>query len=130
MVHVSCTVRTMTVSLLLLIGATASGTRATAQSGPGSQIVIVPNPTPRPEDPHAVFRDDPVRKAREQQAATLKRALARLQLQKDTRDILVLAQQIRDHNVNHAEVATGSDILSAQQIEKLAKRVVETSKVQ
>lgn len=113
---------------LLLLGAAA--TRASAQGGPGSQTVILPNPTPRPEDPHSVFRDDPVRKAREQQAAALRRAQAHLQLHKDTRDILVLAQQIRDHRVNHSEVTPASDLQSAQQIEKLAKRVLESSKVQ
>ncbi len=113
---------------LLLLGATV--TRASAQGGPGSQTVILPNPTPRPTDPHSVFRDDPLRKAQEQQAAALRRAQAHVQLRNDTRDILVLAQQILDHRVNNSETASGSDLQSAQQIVKLAKRVLESSKVQ
>ena len=106
--------------------------RALAQGGPESHTVILPNPTPRPSDPHDVFRDDRVLRAHQQQAIALKRAKTHAQMVSDTRDILLLAQQIRDHRVNHdaASTSTGSDLVGAQQIEKLAKQVKENANIQ
>jgi len=127
----SGTVRRMVIGAALL-GSGLSTARALGQAGPESHTVILPNPTPRPSDPHDVFRDDPVLLARQQQAIALKRAKTHAQMVSDTRDILILAQQIRDHRVNHnaTGTATGSDLVGAQQIEKLAKQVKENASVQ
>jgi len=120
------------VGAALLIGAECFAPKALAQSGPESHMVILPNPTPRPADPHDVFRDDPALRARQQQAIALKRAKLHAQMVSDTKDILLLAQQIRDHHANQAAsgTATGSDLVGAQQIEKLAKQVKENANVQ
>jgi hypothetical protein len=103
-----------------------------AQAGPGSQMVNLPNPTPRPDDPHAIFRDDPVERARQQQVQALKRTQMHAQVALDTNNILLLAQQIRDHHASNSSAAAtaGSDLVSTQQIEKLAKRVKDNSKIQ
>lgn len=123
---------TLLVGAALLIGVSWLTPAAHAQGGPPSQMVNVPNPTPRPADPHEVFRDDPALRARQQQAIALKRAKLHAQIVSETKDILLLAQQIRDHRVNHdaAGTATGSDLVGAQQIEKLAKQVKENANVQ
>jgi len=123
--------RTATISLTFLLLAFALASRATAQGGPGSRTVVLPNPTPRPDDPHDVFRDDPVAKAREQQIQALKRTQMHAQVAIDTNNILLLAQQIRDHRVSKdtSPTTTGNDLVGAQQIEKLAKRVKDNSKI-
>jgi hypothetical protein len=118
------------VGLALLMGASSLAHTAHAQGGPQSQVVILPNPTPRPADPHDTFRDDPVLRAREQQMIALKRAKMHAKVVSDAKDILVLAQQIRDHRSHQDATATGSDLVGAQQIEKLAKQVKENTKVQ
>ena len=132
MPSISCTAHRIIVGAALLIGAGCFAPKVLAQGGPGSQVVNVPNPTPRPADPHDVFRDDPALRARQQQAIALKRAKVHAQMVSDTKDILLLAQQIRDHRVNQtaAGTATGSDLVGAQQIEKLAKQVKENANVQ
>ena len=126
------TAHTTISSLALLLLACGLASRASAQGGPGSHQVVLPNPTPRPDDPHDVFRDDPVEQARRQQALALKRTLMHAQVVIDTNNILLLAQQIRDHRVSHDTSPTtpGSDLVGAQQIEKLAKRVKDNSKIQ
>lgn len=103
---------------------------AHAQSGPASQVVILPNPTPRPADPHDTFRDDPVLRAHQQQIIAQKRAKMHAKVVIDAKDILILAQQIRDHRAHNDITATGLDLVGAQQIEKLAKQVKENTKVQ
>ena len=125
-------VRRVVISAAFLVGSGLFTARAFAQGGPDSHQVILPNPTPRPADPHDVFRDDSALRAREQQAIALKRAKMHAQMVIDTKDILVLAQQIRDHRINHdaGGTATGSDLVSAQQIEKLAKQVKENANIQ
>ena len=122
----------MRLGLALLAGCSVFTAQALAQSVSGSQVVNVPNPTPRPTDPHTVFRDDPVLRARQQQAIALKRAKVHAQMVSDTKDILLLAQQIREHRMNRdtADTSTGSDLVGAQQIEKLAKQVKENANVQ
>lgn len=129
---VSRKAHTIVVGVAVLIGVGWFAPTALAQGGPESQVVILPNPTPRPADPHDVFRDDPALRARQQQAIALKRAKLHAQMVSDTKDILLLAQQIRDHHVNQtaAGTATGSDLVGAQQIEKLAKQVKENANVQ
>lgn len=128
----SAPVRRVVISAALLVGSGLLVPRAFAQSGPPSQMVNVPNPTPRPADPHEVFRDDPALRARQQQAIAVKRAKLHAQIVSDTKDILELAQQIRDHRVTHdaTGTATGSDLVGAQKIEKLAKQVKENANVQ
>ena len=128
----SATARRVIVGTAILVGSGMLTARASAQGGPESKTVILPNPTPRPADPHDVFRDDPVQRARQQQAIAVKRAKMHAQMVNDTKDILVLAQQIRDHRVNHDATgsATGADLVSAQQIEKLAKQVKENANIQ
>ena len=126
------TAHTTIVSLTFLLLSCAFASKASAQGGPGSTQVVLPNPTPRPADPHDVFRDDPVARAREQQIQALKRTQMHAQVVLDANNILLLAQQIRDHRVTHDTTAnaTGSDLVNAQQIEKLAKRVKDNSKIQ
>lgn len=120
------------VSLAFLVLACAHASMAHAQGGPGSSTVVLPNPTPRPDDPHTIFRNDPVERAREQQIQALKRTQMHAQVVIDTGNILQLAQQIRDHRATHDTAATtpGSDLVNAQFIEKLAKRVKDNSKIQ
>ena len=129
---------TRTTIRLALCGATivaagAFSSAAHAQGGgPGSQMVVLPNPTPRPADPHDIFRDDPVARARQQQMLAVKRTQMHAQVVIDTNNILMLAQQIRNHHgtTPPSADATGSDIIGTEQIEKLAKRVKDNSKIQ
>lgn len=128
----SGTARRVAMSAALLAGSGLFPAQAFAQGGPQSQTVTIPNPTPRPTDPHSVFRDDPVLRARQQQTLALKRSKMHTQMVSDTRDILLLAQQIRDHRVTHDadSTALGSDLVGAQQIEKLAKQVKVNANIQ
>ena len=114
----------------ILVAACAFSPAAHAQGGPPTQIVSIPNPTPRPADPHDIFRDDPVARVRQQQQLALKRTQMHSQVVTDTDNILMLAQLIREHQATEASAANavGSDIIGAQQIEKLAKRVKDNSK--
>ena len=114
----------------IFVAACALPSAVHAQGGPPSQSVNVPNPTPRPLDPHDIFRDDPVARVRQQQLLALKRTQRHTQVVTDTDNILMLAQLIRVHQATaaSAENAAGSDIIGTEQIEKLAKRVKENSK--
>ena len=126
------TPRRLYFSLPLFLAVGAFSKAAHAQAGPGSQMVILPNPTPRPADPHDIFRDDPVARARQQQALALKRTQMHAQVVTDTSYIVLLAQQVRDHHATRNTSATieGSDLVGVEQIEKLAKRVKDNSKIQ
>ncbi len=126
------TARTILVSLTLILIASVFEPATSAQGGPEPKSVILPNPTPRPDDPHDIFRDDPVARAREQRIQALKRTQMHAQVVIDANNILLLAQQIRDHRVSNdtSATTTGSDLVGSQQIEKLAKRVKDNSKIQ
>ncbi len=115
---------------ILAAACALSPAAAHAQGGPPTQIVSIPNPTPRPADPHDIFRDDPVARVRQQQLLALKRTQMHSQVVTDTNNILMLAQLIREHQATEASAtnAAGSDIIGAEQIEKLAKRVKDNSK--
>jgi hypothetical protein len=132
MTSIARAAHTTLLSMTLLLLASAFAARASAQGGPGSSQVILPNPTPRPVDPHDIFRDDPVARAREQQVQALKRTQKHAQVVIDANNILLLAQQIRDHRAinDTSGIADGADLVGAQQIEKLAKRVKDNSKIQ
>ena len=125
-------VRRFTVRLTFLLAASAIASAAHAQGGPGSHTVVLPNPTPRPDDPHDLFRDDPVAKARQQQTQALIRTQMHAQVVLDANNILLLAKQIHDRRTSSdpATTTTGSDLVDAQKVEKLAKRVKENSKIQ
>lgn len=110
--------------------ATAGLTPATAQNSNGSQRLVLVDPTPRERDPHAVFADDPVQRARERLAADLQRTERRKQIALDTDQLLLLAQQLRNSVVNHDTSVHVPEVMTAQKIEKLAKSVKETMKMQ
>lgn len=102
---------------------------AQAQDNASHRLVLV-DPTPRERDPHAVFADDPVQRAREKLAADLQRTERRKQIAIDTDQLLLLAEKLRNSVVNHDTSVPISDVMTAQKIEKLAKGVKDKMQMQ
>jgi hypothetical protein len=88
--------------------------------------VYVPDPTPRDRDLHDRYSDTPALQQQKSRMAAMRRAQLRVQAAADTNEILLLAQQLRSHRIQHeAPVSGPSDASTAQKIESLAKRVRE-----
>jgi hypothetical protein len=88
--------------------------------------VNLPDPTPRDRDLHELYGDNPVLREQQQRAAALRRTRQRVQIVADANEILLLAQQMREHLVKHDDSAQAPpDAITARKIEALAKRVRE-----
>ena len=90
------------------------------------QQIYLPDPTPRPPDLQREYGDDPVSRARQQQIALIRKAQRRQGILAATDRLILLAAELRDE--------TGSSMsaraVKAEEIEKLAKKVKEDSKLQ
>jgi hypothetical protein len=95
-----------------------------------SQQIYLPDPTPRERDLHDVFSDNPVDRARQQQAVSVQKAKQRDQVVAETDQLVLLAQQLRDSISHSTEGPSVPDVMTAQKIEKLAKSVKEQMKMQ
>jgi hypothetical protein len=96
-----------------------------------NQQIYLPNPTPRDPDLHDKYKEDPLEKVRQQQAALLRQAQVRQQVAAATERLGQLAQQLRDE----MEKGDKGNPLSvsaqkAAEIEKLAKTVKNSMKSQ
>lgn len=99
---------------------------ASAQSGPSQRPIYLPDPTPRPPDLEREYSDDPVTRAKQQQAALLRTAQRRQQVVLATDKLLQLAQELKEDLAKHDEIPTMiPDATKAEQIEKLAKTIKE-----
>ncbi|MBB5345974.1 hypothetical protein [Tunturibacter empetritectus] len=96
-----------------------------------NQQIYLPNPTPRDPDLHDKYKEDPLEKVRQQQAAQLRKAQVRQQVAAATDRLVRLAQQLKDEMEKGDK---GSPLsVSAQkaaEIEKLAKTVKNSMKSQ
>src|SRR5260370_4592291 len=61
-----------------------------------SQHINLPDPTPRPPDLQRQYGDDPAQRAREEQAAKLRKAMMREQVLTETNELSVLAQELKE----------------------------------
>ena len=95
------------------------------------QQIYLPDPTPRPPDLQREYGDDPVSRARQQQIALIKKEQRRQEVVTATDRLILLAGELRDEAAKHE---TGSSMraraVKAEEIEKLAKKVKENSKLQ
>jgi hypothetical protein len=95
------------------------------------QQIYLPDPTPRPPDLQRQYGDDPVSRARQQQIALIRKEQRRQEILTATDRLILLAAELRDETVKHE---TGSSMkaraVKAEEIEKLAKKVKEDSKLQ
>jgi hypothetical protein len=95
------------------------------------QQIYLPDPTPRPPDLQREYGDDPVSRARQQQIALIRKAQRRQEILTTTDRLILLAAELRDETVKHE---TGSSMkarsVKAEEIERLAKKVKEDSKLQ
>jgi hypothetical protein len=103
-----------------------------AQQQQGSQRIYLPDPTPRPPDLHDKYKDDPLERARQQQAAQLRQAQLRQQLTAATDRMAQLAQQLKDEMAKDDKDNSPLSVNAqkAAEIEKLAKTVKNTMKSQ
>jgi hypothetical protein len=103
---------------------------ATAQNAnPPKPVLNLPDPTPRPRDPHDIFSDDPTGAAQRQQANELHNSKRRAQVIATTDQLVQLAKQLRDDIAkNDPENPMFLNARNAEKIEKLAKSVREQMK--
>ena len=97
----------------------------------GNQNVVLPNPTPRDQDLHDKYKEDPTDKIRQQQAALLRSAQQRELVKAATTRAAALAEQLKKDMEKHEPGAPlGANAQTAAEIEKLAKTVKNTLKSQ
>ncbi len=97
----------------------------------GNQNVVLPNPTPRDQDLHDKYKEDPTEKLRQQQASLLRSAQQREQVKAATARLTVLAEQLKkDMEKHELGGPLGANAQTAAEIEKLAKTVKNTLKSQ
>ena len=95
------------------------------------QVIMLPDPTPRPPDLQREYGDDPVARARQQQLALLKKAQLRQEVVVATDRLVLLATELRDGAAKHeAGTSMRPGAVKAEEIEKLAKKVKEDTKLQ
>jgi len=97
-----------------------------------NQNVVLPNPTPRDPDLYDKYhRMDPNDKAQQQALAQMRSAQVRLQVTSAASRLAQLAQQLKEDMERH-EVGgpLGADVQKAAEIEKLAKTVKNSMKLQ
>jgi hypothetical protein len=94
-----------------------------------SQSIYLPDPTPRPPDLQRQYGDDPAQRAREEQAAKLRKALMMQQVVTETNALSVLAQELKDE-MGKREKGTSFTpaFLKVEEIEKRAKKLKENMK--
>jgi hypothetical protein len=116
-----CSSRT-TLAAIAIVCAVPSIARA--QSGPSQRPIYLPDPTPRPPDLQRQYSNDPVARAKQQQAALLRAAQRRQQVVLDTNDLLQLAQELKDDLAKHNDSPTMiPNATKPEEIEKLAKTI-------
>jgi hypothetical protein len=96
-----------------------------------NQQVYLPNPTPRDPDLHDKYKEDPLERVRQQQAAQLRQAQVRQQVAAATDRLAQLAQQLKDEmekGDKHSPLSVSAQ--KAAEIEKLAKTVKNSMKSQ
>ena len=98
---------------------------APAQSGSTttSQNITLKDPTPRPPDLQRQYADDPVARAKQQQAALAESELRRQQVLAATNKLVLLTQELKDEMAKNSAASTNPDSIKAQEIEKLARQV-------
>ncbi len=96
---------------------------------PPLQPLQLPDPTPRQQDPHGVFHNDPASGTRQQQAESAERYQVRQQLIADAGEIYLLAERLQKRILQGAAGAPEEPgVMLAQRIEKLAKHVKDQSR--
>ncbi len=98
---------------------------ASAQSGSTttSQNITLKDPTPRPPDLQRQYADNPVARAKQQQAALAQSELRRQQVLAAMNKLVLLTQELKDEMAKNAAASTNPDSIKAQEIEKLARQV-------
>lgn len=95
------------------------------------QMIMIPDPTPRPPDLQREYGDDPVARARQLQIALLKRTQRRQKIVAATDKLVLLTEELRDASAKSEKgSSTRPGAVKAEEIEKLAKKVKEDSKLQ
>jgi hypothetical protein len=95
------------------------------------QQIYLPDPTPRPPDLQRQYGDDPVSRARQQQIVLIRKAQQRQDVITATDRLILLAAELRDETAKHeAGSSMRARAVKAEEIEKLAKKVKEDSKLQ
>ena len=117
-------------ALLLLVGWAVPPALGQSTKAP-QQPLYLPDPTPRQRDPHTEFSDNAYERARQEQAAITAKQKSRAQVLADSREILLLADQLRSHTAHpDGSPPAPLDRMAAQKIEKLAKNVKTTMQLQ
>ena len=94
-----------------------------------NQQVYLPNPTPRDPDLHDKYKEDPLERVRQQQAAQLRQAQVRQQVAAATDRLAQLAQQLKDEmEKGDKDSSLSVSAEKAAEIEKLAKTVKNSMK--
>ena len=94
-----------------------------------SQHINLPDPTPRPPDLQRQYGDDPAQRAREEQAAKLRKAMMREQVLTETNELSVLAQELKDEvGKRDKEASFTPAFVKVEEIEKLAKKLKDNLK--
>lgn len=118
------------IRVLIAIGGIALGLCHFASAQVNQQIYL-PNPTPRDPDLHDKYKEDPLLKVRQQQAATLRAAQQRDLVKSATARLAELAQQLKiDMEKHEPGGPLGANAQKAAEIEKLARTVKNTMKSQ
>jgi hypothetical protein len=96
-----------------------------------NQQIYLPNPTPRDPDLHDKYKEDPLERVRQQQAAQLRQAQIRQQVAVATEKLAQLAQQLKDEmEKDNKDSPLSVRAQKAAEIEKLAKNVKNSMKSQ
>jgi hypothetical protein len=96
-----------------------------------NQQIYLPNPTPRDPDLHDKYKEDPLERVRQQQAAQLRQAQVRQQVAAATDRLAQLAQQLKDEmEKGDKDSPLSVSAQKAAEIEKLAKTVKNSMKSQ
>jgi hypothetical protein len=96
-----------------------------------NQQIYLPNPTPRDPDLHDKYKEDPLERVRQQQAAQLRQAQIRQQVAAATEKLAQLAQQLKDEmEKDNKDSPLSVKAQKAAEIEKLAKKVKNSMKSQ
>ena len=96
-----------------------------------NQQVYLPNPTPRDPDLHDKYKEDPLERVRQQQAAQLRQAQVRQRVAAATDRLAQLAQQLKDEmEKGDKDSPLSISAEKAAEIEKLAKTVKNSMKSQ
>ena len=99
---------------------------------PPQQPLYLPDPTPRPQDPHTQFGDNAEAKVRLQRAAALAREQNHARAVANANQIVLLTQGLRERRAigNAANVSGSQDVMAVQQVEKLARQIEDLLRTQ